>query len=156
MPVENVEKSSPTLSASFFHWPLIARQDLSGSLIGRRRMTNQRLKRKSNAGSLPAAAKRLLTQEPAAPNICRPDACRSAVLRGGITGGLLLPQLVQENIAGEARTSEVGDDDDPVRLDRPVDHPQHQTACQRDQGAGRQVVGRLAGPDLPDLGDVRQ
>ena len=43
--MEKVEKSSPTLSASFFHWPLIDRQDLSGSLIGRRRMTNRRLNR---------------------------------------------------------------------------------------------------------------
>src|SRR5437868_14642856 len=43
LPVEKVEKSSPTLSASFFHWPLIDRQDLSGSFIGRRRMTNQGL-----------------------------------------------------------------------------------------------------------------
>ena len=38
LPVEKVEKSSPTLSASFFHWPLIDRQDLSGSFIGRRRI----------------------------------------------------------------------------------------------------------------------
>jgi hypothetical protein len=47
LPVENVEKSSPTLSASFFHWPLIDRQDLSGSFIGRRRMTNRGLMQKS-------------------------------------------------------------------------------------------------------------
>src|SRR5262249_27569224 len=68
--VVNVEKSSPTLSASFFHWPLIDRQDLSGSFIGRRRMTNQALNAENNAGILRSATKRLLTSARAYANKC--------------------------------------------------------------------------------------
>ena len=63
--MENAEKSSPTLSASFFHWALIDRQDLSGSFIGRRRMINRGLIQELISGILQAAAKRLLTWEPA-------------------------------------------------------------------------------------------
>lgn len=105
----------------------------------------------------------MLTQEPGSGFYARwryyyRDAATGTALISRIRRRLsvlgVFAQLVNQHITREACADRIGHDDDPVRLDGAIHHPQQQSARQGDQRAGLQVFGRLAGPDLPDLRDV--